>query len=101
MDPEAEQRCKDKLKQAGLWGESLATLELGAAEGVAQQLVNELGLTLYDDVVFWVSQRIEDAKMQAPLLSRAQGLHGPSFVQLRINTFWGTRLYQVHSGSHA
>ncbi|CAE7800558.1 unnamed protein product, partial [Symbiodinium sp. KB8] len=99
MDPEAEQRCKDKLKQAGLWGESLATLELGAAEGVAQQLVNELGLTLYDDVVFWVSQRIEDAKMQAPLLSRAQGLHGPSFVQLRINTFWGTRVVESAFGS--
>ena len=78
MDPEAEQRCNDKLRQVGLWGENLATLELSAAEGVAQQLVGELGLSLYDDVVFWVSQCIEEAKLQAPLLSRARGLHGPS-----------------------
>ena len=37
-----------------------------------------------DDVVFWVSQCIEEAKLQTPLLSRAQGLHGSDMSWRRL-----------------
>ncbi|CAE7240002.1 unnamed protein product [Symbiodinium sp. CCMP2456] len=76
MDPEAEQRCADKLQSVGLWGESLATLNSGDAEGVAQQLVDELGLPFYDDVVAWVASCIANAQGMLELSQRATGLHG-------------------------
>ena len=56
----------------------MATLELNDAEGVAQQLVEELGLPFYDEVVEWVTLCIgrRKAKAEAGVSSRAQGLHG-------------------------
>lgn len=76
MDPEAERRCADKLQSVGLWGENLATLSPGDAEGVAQQLVDELGLPYYDDVVAWVASCIASAQGTLELSRRATGLHG-------------------------
>ncbi|CAE7279393.1 unnamed protein product [Symbiodinium sp. CCMP2456] len=76
MDPEAEPRCAEKLQAVGLWGDSLAALEPEDAEGVAQQLVDELGLPFYDDVVSWVASCVANSQGMLVLSQRARGLHG-------------------------
>ena len=77
MDPEAERRCREKLQSVKLWGENLASFEHEDVGAIARQLVDELGLPFYDEVVDWVTQCIGEAKMEAIMSARASGLYGP------------------------
>ena len=75
MDPEAERRCREKLQSVKLWGENLASFEHEDVGAIARQLVDELGLPFYDEVVDWVTQCIGEAKMEATMSARASGLY--------------------------
>ena len=54
MDDGTLERCTAKLREAGLWGRNLAAVSVDDAGDIARQLVDELGLCVFDELVDWL-----------------------------------------------
>ena len=51
MDDNTLERCAARLREAGLWGRNLAAVQIDDAGDIARQLVDELGLCIFDELV--------------------------------------------------
>eukprot|EP00439_Symbiodinium_sp_Y106_P006007 s15351_g1.t1 len=78
MDDETLERCTAKLREAGLWGGNLSAVSADDAGDIARQLVDELGLCVFDELVDWLVYLIGQAHKDEALQRRAEGVHGDS-----------------------
>ena len=83
MDDETLERCTAKLREAGLWGGNLSAVSVDDAGDIARQLVDELGLCIFDELVDWLVYLIGQAHEDEALQRRAEGVHGDSLIWMR------------------
>ena len=83
MDDETLERCTAKLREAGLWGGNLSAISVDDAGDIARQLVDELGLCIFDELVDWLVYLIGQAHEDEALQRRAEGVHGDSLIWMR------------------
>ena len=76
-------RCTAKLREAGLWGRNLAAVSVDDAGDIARQLVDELGLCVFDELVDWLVFLIGQAHREEALQRRADGVHGESLIWMQ------------------
>ena len=83
MDNDTLERCTAKLREAGLWGGNLSSVSVDDAGDIARQLVDELGLCVFDELVDWLIFLIGQAHRDEALQRRAEGVHGDSLIWMR------------------
>ena len=83
MDNDTLERCTAKLRDAGLWGGNLSSVSVDDAGDIARQLVDELGLCVFDELVDWLIFLIGQAHRDEALQRRAEGVHGDSLIWMR------------------
>ena len=83
MDDGTLDRCTAKLREAGLWGRNLAAVSVDDAGDIARQLVDELGLCVFDELVDWLVFLIGQAHREEALQRRADGVHGESLIWMQ------------------
>ena len=83
MDDDTLERCTAKLREGGLWGGNLSAVSVDDAGDIARQLVDELGLCVFDELVDWLIFLIGQAHRDEALQRRADGVHGESLIWMQ------------------
>ena len=73
MDDGTLDRCTSKLREAGLWRRNLAAVSVDDAGDIARQLVDEVELCVFDELVDWLVFLTGQAHREEALQRRLMG----------------------------